>query len=99
MRLKALVNNLNGENRMKGIPITLNMFSYVNLGDNQTDYDDFIKNKSDIVIFIIEDRIGDKTREEFLLATQEHKKTGSERAFRNRSSIITWSCDCDSIIH
>ena len=79
MRLKALVNNLNGENRMKGIPITLNMFSYVNLGDNQTDYDDFIKNKSDIVIFIIEDRIGDKTREEFLLATQEHKKTGKPK--------------------
>ena len=79
LRLKALVNNLNGENRMKGIPITLNMFSYVNLGDNQTDYDDFIKNKSDIVIFIIEDRIGDKTREEFLLATQEHKKTGKPK--------------------
>jgi len=80
LRLKALVNNLNGENRMKGIPVTLNMFSYVNLGDNQTAYDDFIKNKSDIVIFIIEDRIGDKTREEFLLATHEQKRSGKPKS-------------------
>lgn len=80
VRLKALVNNLNGENRMKGIPVTLNMFSYVNLGDNQTNYDDFIKNKSDIVIFLVEDRIGEKTREEFLLATHEQKKTGKPKS-------------------
>ena len=76
LRLKALVNNLNGENRMKGCPVFLNMFSYVNLGDNQSDYDDFIKNKSDIVIFIVENRMGEKTREEFLLASEACKKKG-----------------------
>ena len=79
MRLKALVNNLNAENRLKGSPITLNMFSYVNLGDNQAEYDDFIENKTDIAIFLIEDRIGEKTREEFLLATRAWKKTGTPK--------------------
>jgi len=81
LRLKALVNNLNGENRMKGYPVTLNMFSYVNLGDNQSDYDDFIQNKSDIVIFIVEDRMGEKTKEEFLLAAEAHKKKGKPKIF------------------
>lgn len=76
LRLKALVNNLNGENRMKGLPVTLNMFSYVNLGDNQADYDNFIKNKSDMVFFIVEDRMGTKTKEEFLLASEAQKGKG-----------------------
>lgn len=79
LRLKALVNNLNGENRMKGLPVTFNMFSYVNLGDNQLEYNDFIQNKSDIVIFLIEDRIGDKTKEEFMLASQAQKKNGKPK--------------------
>lgn len=79
LRLKALVNNLNGENRMKGCPVTLNMFSYVNLGDNQSDYDDFIKNKSDIVIFVVEDRIGTKTKEEFMLASGAQKRKGKPK--------------------
>lgn len=91
LRLKALVNNLNGENRMKGIPFFLNMFSYVNLGDNQSDYDSFIKDKSDIVIFIIDERIGDKTRAEFLLATQEQKRTGKPKnwVFIKESQVKT----------
>ena len=80
LRLKALVNNLNGEYRMKGYPLTLNMFSYVNLGDNQADYDDFIENKSDIVIFVIEDGMGEKTKEEFLVASQAQKKKGSPKS-------------------
>lgn len=81
LRLKALVNNLNGENRMNGCPVTLNMFSYVNLGDNQADYDNFIKNKSDIVIFIIEDKIGIKTKGEFMLASEGHEKNGKPKIF------------------
>lgn len=94
MRLKAMVNNLNAENRLKGRPITLNMFSYVNLGDNQAEYDDFIANKTDIAIFLIEDRIGDKTREEFMLATHAQKETGIPkilvfmREFRERTPEI-----------
>jgi len=67
---------MNGEHRLKGSPISLNMFSYVNLGDNQAEYNDFIQNKSDIVLFILEKRIGDKTLEEFRLASQSHREQG-----------------------
>ena len=81
LRLKALVNNLNGEYRMKGYQLALNMFSYLNLGDNQTDYDDFIENKSDVVIFLVEDGMGEKTKEEFLVASQAQKKKGSPKTY------------------
>ena len=81
LRLKALVNNINGESRLKGIPIFLNMFSYVNLGDNQADYNDFIQHKSDIAIFLVEGRMGEKTREEFLLSVEGLKKTGTPRIY------------------
>ena len=81
LRLKALVNNLNGENRLKGSPITLNMFSYTNLGDSQFEYDDFIRNKTDIVFFILDGRIGDKTRDEFLLASKAYKENGTPKIY------------------
>jgi hypothetical protein len=81
VRLKAMVNNLNGENRLKGCPVTLNMFSYVNLGDNQAEYDDFIENKTDIALFLVEDRMGEKTKEEFLLATKASKKKGTPKIY------------------
>ena len=62
LRLKALVNNINGENRLKDYPVSLSMFSYTNLGDNQAEYDDFIEHKSDIAIFLLEGRMGEKTK-------------------------------------
>lgn len=80
-RLKALANNMNAENRLKGKKISLNMFSYMNLGDNQNDYNDFIENQADIVLYIIEDHIGDKTRDEFILASKTFKKTGTPRMY------------------
>ncbi|MCR4602406.1 MAG: hypothetical protein K5683_02585 [Prevotella sp.] len=79
LRLKALVSNMNGEHRLEGSPISLNMFSYVNLGDNQAEYNDFIQKKSDIVLFILEKSIGAKTLEEFRLASQAHKEQGKPK--------------------
>ena len=79
LRLKALVNNLNGENRLNGDPVTLNMFSYINLGDHQAEYDDFIQKRTDIILFLIEDRFGDKTQEELKLATEAYRKKGSPK--------------------
>ena len=80
-RLKVLSNDINGDLQRQGYAITLNMFSYMNLGDSQAEYDNFIKNKSDIVLFIIEDRIGEKTREEFLLASEARKKRGKPKIY------------------
>ena len=81
MSLKVLANDMNGEYRKKGIDIIINMYSYLNFGDNQKEYDDFIKNKADIVMFILEDTIGDKTREEFLLASETFKKEGAPKTY------------------
>ena len=81
MRLKVLANDLNNELRSKGENVVINMYSYMNLGDDQKEYDDFIENKSDIVLFILEDSIGDKTRNEFLKASAALKKTGTPRIF------------------
>lgn len=80
-RLKVLSNDINGELQRQGYSLTLNMYSYMNLGDSQAEYDNFIKNKSDIVLFIIEDRFGDKTREEFLLAAEARKKRGRPKMY------------------
>lgn len=54
MRLKVLANDLNGECRKRGYNIIVNIYSYMNLGDDQKEYDEFIKHKSDIVFFLIE---------------------------------------------
>lgn len=78
-RLKVLSNDINGELQRQGCRITINMFSYLNLGDNQAEYDNFIKDKSDIVLVLLEDRIGDKTREEFLLASHSNKDDGKPK--------------------
>lgn len=81
MLLKALANDMNGEFRKKGIDLNINMYSYMNLGDDQKEYDDFIEHKSDIVFFIIEDKLGEKTRNEFMVATEAFKKTGSPKIY------------------
>ncbi|MCR4852958.1 MAG: hypothetical protein K5893_05155 [Prevotella sp.] len=94
MQLKVLANDMNGEFRKKGYNIILNMYSYMNLGDDQREYDDFIKHKSDIVLFIIEDIMGEKTRNEFLVASEAYKKSGSPKVyvflkeFKQRTSEI-----------
>ena len=80
-RLKVLSNDINGELQRQGYAITLNMYSYINLGDNQADYNNFIKNKSDIVLFILEGRIEENTREEFLLASEARKKQGKPNIY------------------
>lgn len=81
MLLKVLANDMNGEFREKGYDTIINMYSYLNLGDDQKEYDDFIENRSDIVFFIIEDTLGDKTRNEFMVASKAFKKHGTPKIY------------------
>lgn len=69
-RITALINDLNVVNsrRSRGVRFTLS--SYENFGDNQDEYNAFIQNDADIVLFLIEDRLGTKTQEELLLASR-----------------------------
>lgn len=74
--LKALTNDLNAKYAKKGWDVSLNMNSYENFGEKQDEYNDFILNQANIVIFVLKDRIGQKTEEEFLLATNANKLNG-----------------------
>ncbi len=72
--LKLIANDLNTEYAHAGIHI--NLISYENYGDNQTAYNRFITKEADIVLFILDGRIGIKTEEEFLLATRNLAEHG-----------------------
>lgn len=74
--MKALTNDLNARYAHKGWDVSLNMNSYENFGEKQSDYNDFITNKADVVIFVLKDRIGQKTEDEYLLATNANKLNG-----------------------
>lgn len=80
---KVLANNLNAEYDSKHQDISLTMYSYEDFvgENNQMSYDDFIVADSDIVIFIIEGRIGAKTENEFKLASNNFSKHGRPKIY------------------
>ena len=49
--------------------------SYKHFNDQQSEYNIFIREHADIVIFIIDGHLGQYTEEEFLIATDEMNKT------------------------
>ena len=74
LSMKALVNDLNTRYSNEGIPVTVNMLSYENFGESQSAYDNFIREKADMVIFIVDERLGKKTEAELRLACETYKK-------------------------
>ena len=76
LRLKAMANDLNNEYRRNGWNITVNMVSYENFGDEQTIYNKFITQEADMILFLLEDKIGPKTEEEYRLTVDWQKKKG-----------------------
>lgn len=72
--LKALANDLNTKYDRQKQKVSLVAHSYEIFGENQGDYNDFIENQADLVVFVLEEKIGKKTEEEFLLATKTYKK-------------------------
>ena len=74
LRLKALANDLNNEFKQKGLNTSVNMVSYENFGDEQSVYNKFIKEEADMVLFLLDDRMGQKTEEEYKLAVTCHEK-------------------------
>jgi hypothetical protein len=76
LSMKALVNDLNTKYSNEGIPVTVNMLSYENFGERQPEYDEFIREKADMVIFIVDERLGEKTEAELRLACATYKEKG-----------------------
>lgn len=65
--IKILANDLNSRYNAEDVMIIIH--SYEHFNDNQDDYNRFIENEADIVVFILDGSIGDKTEEEFMKAT------------------------------
>ena len=74
LSMKALANDLNTKYEREGRDISINMYSYENFGERQTAYDYFIKNEADMVIFIVDGKLGQKTEAELRLAVSTLKK-------------------------
>lgn len=81
--LKALANDLNSIYGRRKLKISLVAHSYENFGESQADYNAFIENQADLVVFVLEEKIGKKTEDEFLLATKTYNKC-------KRPKIITF---------
>lgn len=72
--IKILANDLNSLYNAEDVMIIIH--SYEHFSDNQEDYNRFITDEADIVIFILDGQIGDKTEEEFMKATESFNSHG-----------------------
>lgn len=81
--IKALGTDLNHSFRDEGKDIQINFSSYENFGNNQDCYNDFICKKADLVIFVLDGKIGDYTKNEYILSAKNRKKT-------NRPKIVVF---------
>lgn len=79
--IKVLANDLSSKYGPRGIHVIAH--SYEHFDDNQKSYNDFIEKEADIVIFILKGKIGSKTEEEFLKATDSFRK-------ENRPEVIVF---------
>lgn len=76
LRLKAMANDLNNEFKQKNIDTFVNMVSYENFGEEQGEYNKFIAEEADLVVFLLEDRIGEVTEMEYRLVVSCNEKKG-----------------------
>ena len=75
-RLKVLATDMNNIFYKQGDEIRLNVTSYENFRNNQCEYNEYICNKADLIIFILDGKIGSYTKEEYLLSIENKRKTG-----------------------
>lgn len=71
--LKALGNDINAEFEHSGNDTSLSIRTYENFGENQEEYNTYIQDKADLIIFVLEGKIGPYTEKEFLVAYQQLK--------------------------
>ena len=56
-------------------------YTYNGVGNNMSAFKDFIRNKADIVLFLIKDKIGEYTEEEYKSAISDYHKNGLPYTF------------------
>lgn len=72
--IKTIANDLNSEFASRKVHIIIR--TYEHFGENQKEYDRFISDETDLILFILDGRIGEKTRDELLLASENKDKNG-----------------------
>ena len=72
--IKALSVDMNNSLAKSGRDIKLEILSYENFGNNQDLYDGYISNEADLVIFVLDGRIGETTKQEYILAVNSKAK-------------------------
>lgn len=70
--IKAIAHDFNTKLKHKIAGLNINVQSYENFNNNQLEYNDYIENESDIVIFLLKDKIGPITEKEFILAADAY---------------------------
>lgn len=75
--LKAMANDLNAEYNEQKKDVIVQMYSYENFGDHQQEYNQFITEVSELVLFVLDGSIGQHTEDEFRLAVAKQKKDGA----------------------
>lgn len=93
-RLVLWANQNNYNYRQSGKQIQLNVFSFTEAGDDQDTYNKIITETSDIVLFLVEGPIGEKTKEELMKA-----KEGFNRAHHPLILVFTNNADASSIAY
>ena len=71
--INSLANKLSSKYQSRDISIIAKSFE--DFKDDQNEYNIFIKETADIVIFLIDGYLGDKTKDEFITATDSLSKT------------------------
>lgn len=74
--LKEVASDLTAEYNNKGISVAINLNSYENSGDNQQGYNEFIDQKADLFILILEEEIGKRTEDEYMHAVKSYQTSG-----------------------
>lgn len=88
-KLVLWANGKNYDARKRDEGIQINIYSFKEVGDDQDVYNTVITDKSDIILFIIEGSIGEKTKEELTKAKEgfHHKKRPEVWVFTNDADI------------
>lgn len=90
-KLKAEISDFNHklEDRKTGIRIMVSSFE--TFGNNQNEYNRFIEEKANLVIFVLKDRIGERTQEEYLLAMKKKREKNHPKVvvFLNNYTEVT----------
>lgn len=70
MKLKAMISDMNHRNAKMGVPHSFDPSSYETFGNDQEKYNEHITKSADLVVFVLEGRIGKFTEDEYRLATR-----------------------------